>query len=75
MQFQGIIVIVVATLVALFPVFLISYLTCGGLYVVIKRRRKERLLEKAIPDVTCALDIDCPPGFICLEGRCIPQKG
>ena len=33
--------------------------------------RRARLLKRALPDLTCAIDADCPSGFVCLGGRCV----
>ncbi|HEY82372.1 MAG TPA: hypothetical protein G4O01_03670 [Dehalococcoidia bacterium] len=28
------------------------------------------------PDVNrvCSVDADCPPGFVCVNGRCVPER-
>lgn len=25
--------------------------------------------------LTCAVDADCPPGYVCINGRCLPATG
>ena len=37
-------------------------------------RKRAKLLEKAIPNLACSIDADCPPGFVCIGGRCVPQS-
>lgn len=37
-------------------------------------RKQKNLLKQALPDATCSLDSDCPPGFVCLGGHCVAAK-
>ncbi len=32
-----------------------------------------KLFKKALPDLSCSIDTDCPPGYVCMDGRCVPQ--
>jgi len=36
--------------------------------------RQARRLKEAWQNKTCTLDTDCPPGFMCEGGRCVPAK-
>ncbi len=40
-----------------------------GAFGALSIKRKE-----SKPDLSCALDADCPPGFVCMNGRCMPEK-
>ena len=57
---------VIGTLVFLVPIAFIAYINVGGIRKAIKDSRA-KLAEKL-----CAIDADCPPGYVCQEGRCIP---
>ena len=47
----------------------------AGLGIALHQRKKEaNLLKQALPNLVCSLDTDCPPGFICMAGRCVPQR-
>ncbi len=37
-------------------------------------RKQKELLKQALPNVACFIDTDCPPGFICWRGRCVPAQ-
>lgn len=74
MQWQVIVAITIGILMALFPAALIWYINGGGIYEAIVRRKRTKLLEMALPNVNCSTNTDCPPGFICVRGRCVPQK-
>ena len=54
------------TLVSLFPLAFISYINFGGIRKALRDRRA-RSAEAA-----CAIDADCPEGFVCQDGRCVP---
>jgi hypothetical protein len=40
----------------------------SALYQSIRRNTRET-------SSTCRIDADCPPGYICINGRCVPAKG
>lgn len=44
---------------------------CSALY---QRKREINLLKRALPDLSCHIDTDCPPGFMCIAGRCVPER-
>lgn len=37
-------------------------------------RKQAKLLKGALPRFTCAVDADCPPGFICINGHCMSEE-
>ncbi len=43
----------------------------SALYSVYRGKKKQRLAEM-IQNLTCSIDTDCPPGMICISGRCVP---
>ncbi len=36
--------------------------------------RQPNLLRKTRPDLACSTDMDCPRGFVCMGGRCVPAE-
>ena len=36
-------------------------------------RKDTKVFKLALPDLSCSVDNDCPTGYVCLSGRCIPQ--
>ena len=36
-----------------------------------KRRRLARVIN---PALTCHIDTDCPPGYACVNGCCVPEN-
>ena len=30
--------------------------------------------KQGIAKLVCSIDADCLPGFVCLDGHCVPQK-
>ncbi len=37
-------------------------------------RKQGNLLKRALPNLACSIDTDCPTGFVCLRGQCVPVK-
>ena len=47
----------------------------AGLGVALYQRKKEaNLLKQALANMMCSINADCPPGFVCLDGHCIPAR-
>ncbi|MFC1873985.1 hypothetical protein ACFLYX_01650 [Chloroflexota bacterium] len=36
-------------------------------------RKQAKILKQPLSDLTCSIDTDCPAGFTCLSGRCVPE--
>ncbi len=44
-----------------------------GAGVALHQRGKQvKLLKRAIPDLVCSIDADCPEGYACVGGCCVP---
>ena len=74
MEWGTILALAIGILVVLFPVAFIWYINVGGILTAIKSWRVEKQFEKTPSNLTCSVDTDCPPGHVCLSGRCVPQK-
>jgi hypothetical protein len=37
-------------------------------------RKEVNLLGRASQDLVCSIDFDCPSGFVCLAGHCVPAN-
>ena len=37
-------------------------------------RKRTNLLKRALPEVTCSTDAHCPPGYVCMDGCCVPEE-
>jgi uncharacterized protein (DUF927 family) len=46
----------------------------GAGSALLHSRKESEQLKKAIPNLVCSIDTDCPPGFMCVNGRCVPVK-
>ena len=46
---------------------MIGFAIAGGIIQVEKSKLRTRVL-------VCATDVDCPTGYICVGGRCAPQR-
>jgi hypothetical protein len=69
MEWYTVLILVVGGLILLLPLAFILYLNIGGLYHMI---RQERSKKEEILGLTCSIDSDCPPGYVCLDGMCVP---
>lgn len=34
-------------------------------------RKQKNLVKRALTNVACSIDTDCPPGFVCVSGYCV----
>jgi hypothetical protein len=68
MEWSIVIVMAIAILIILFPLAFVWYVCIGGICMAIKRSRVANL------NLMCSIDTDCPPGYICVNGHCVPQK-
>ena len=66
MEWLIILLLAVAALVTLFPVFLAWYVCIGGTCLAVRERR--------VMSMACFIDADCPPGFHCAGGHCVPNR-
>ena len=57
---------VAGILVALIPLAFIAYINFGGIRKALRNRRA------GSTQAVCSIDTDCPEGFVCQNGRCIP---
>ena len=73
MEWTTITVSAIIVLIVLFPVAFIWYINVGSMFKAIKSWGKEKQFEKT-PNLTCSIDADCPPGYVCFNGRCIPAS-
>ncbi len=37
-------------------------------------RQRSGLLKRALHDLACSIDTDCPAGYMCVSGHCVPAK-
>ena len=44
----------------------------GAGTVLYQSRKQIKFSKRALHDLVCAIDTDCPPGYVCLNGRCVP---
>ena len=52
-----------------------SLLIWAGAGVALYQKRKEAsLLRRALTDLACSVDADCPPGYVCFNGHCVPHE-
>ena len=46
-----------------------------GLGSALYQKSKEaNQLKQALPNLTCRINADCPSGYVCLNGRCVPAN-
>lgn len=73
MEPLNIFLIVLAVLIALFPVAFVWYMCIGGICVAIRKRATSAVGED-VGTMVCSTDADCPEGYICIGGRCVPAS-
>ncbi len=46
----------------------------GGGAALYQWRKEANLLKRALPELTCSVNTDCPSGFMCVAGHCVPAR-
>ena len=64
---------VLVILVSVFVPLLIWASAFIGTWLIFAERRARRGLIAARNIITCRIDADCPPGYMCIDGRCVPM--
>ena len=74
MELAIIVALTIGVLVILLPVGLVWYLNINGIHEAVKGYRAAKLYKGALSKLSCSLDTDCPPGYVCVGGRCIQEQ-
>jgi hypothetical protein len=74
MEWGTVLALVAGGFIILFPVAFIWYLNIGGMLKAIKSRGVTKKSQEALSNLTCSVDTDCPAGYVCLNGRCVPAR-
>jgi len=45
----------------------------GAASALYQNGKRVKLSEKALMNLACFIDSDCPQGYVCVNGRCQPQ--
>ena len=56
--------VIAGILVSLVPIAFLGYVNVGGIRKALRNRRDNARV--------CSIDADCPEGFICRDGHCVP---
>lgn len=46
----------------------------AALYQGVYQSKKTKIPGRTLPYTVCSVDNDCPPGFICVGGHCVPAR-
>jgi len=46
----------------------------GAVSALYQSRKQNKLLKRLPLDLVCSFNADCPSGYICLNGRCVPAR-
>ena len=72
MEMYIVLILIIAALICMVAPGLIWYINIAGTFTAIKRLLAGKLFRQEI--LTCSIDADCPPGHVCMGGRCILQR-
>lgn len=51
---------------------LLIWVGAGCAFVAVQKQKK--LLSRALPELVCSIDSDCPTGYVCVNGLCVPES-
>jgi hypothetical protein len=62
-----------ALLALLIGCFVPMVIWVAGGVALYQRRKGRELAGAALPDLACSIDTDCPHGYMCVNGYCVPD--
>jgi hypothetical protein len=76
MEGSGLVIIALAAALVVIPVAFIWYINIGGSYRAIHYWLGARKTNKRVETSpsSCSIDADCPPGCVCVNGRCVASR-
>jgi hypothetical protein len=76
MEGLSVIILALAAALVLFPLAFMAYVNVGGSYRGVQHflgvRRTNKRAEAL--SITCSIDADCPSGYVCVNGHCVPSR-
>jgi len=76
MEGSSLVILALAAALVLFPVAFLAYVNVGGSYRAIQYLLGARKTNKRVETSpsSCAIDADCPSGYVCVNGHCVPSR-
>jgi hypothetical protein len=63
----------IGALFVLFPAAFMLYVNVGGISKVLRKRQESGVFKRVLRNMTCSVNDDCPDGYVCVGGRCVPD--
>jgi hypothetical protein len=61
-------------IVEILGIFVVFPVAIGLIILASFMLRDRRVRQRSVSELACSLDIDCPPGFVCVGGRCVSAE-
>lgn len=77
MNLLSILGLTIGGLIVLFPLAFVTYINVGGVRQILGRSANPGKIRSSIQTSStqgCAIDADCPRGYVCMNGSCVPQN-
>ena len=66
------ILIAIAVALFAFPVLFVWTRSVCGIYCALRDWNLSKATKKKASKLICSIDADCPEGYICVNGHCVP---
>jgi len=76
MEWYMVLTLILGALFVFLPVAFVWYINAGGFYATVREAREGKKAKVGSKDTTCHscnVNADCPLGFVCVNGCCVPE--
>lgn len=68
------VLVAIGVIAFLIPLVFVWSIAICGVYICFKDKRVLNTGAQEVESLACSMDTDCPEGYVCINGHCIPAN-